>query len=76
MESVMLTTFKQVSTAAVLASLLIGGTALAQPAPNPHHPGGAAAQGQPQAPMPSGMMGRMMGGGMMGGGTMGHGMMD
>lgn len=72
----MLTTFKQVSTAAVLASLLIGGTALAQPAPDPHHPGGAAAQGQPQGQMPGGMMGPGMMGRMMGGGMMGPSMMD
>ncbi|PPD29750.1 MAG: hypothetical protein CTY20_05420 [Hyphomicrobium sp.] len=82
----MLTSLKRLSTAAVMAGLLIGGTAsaMAQPAPDPHHPGGAApgaAQGQPQAPMPGGMagpgmMGRMMGGGMMGHGMMGPGMMD
>ena len=72
----MLIPLKRISMATVMAGLLIGGGALAQPAPDPHHPSGAATQGQPQPPMLGGMMGRMMGGGMMGGGTMGHGMMD
>ena len=77
----MLTPFKRLSTAAVLAGLLFGGgaAAFAQPAPDPHHPGGAGAgapQGQPQAAMPGGMMGPGMMGRMMGGGMMGPGMMD
>lgn len=81
MESIMLTPFKRFSTAAVVTGLLIGGAAvaLAQTAPDPHHPGGAApgaAQGQQQAPMPGGMMGPGMMGRMMGGGMMGQGMME
>ncbi|MBL8566262.1 MAG: Spy/CpxP family protein refolding chaperone [Hyphomicrobiaceae bacterium] len=68
--------FTQFTAVAVLAGLLISGTALAQPAPDPHHPGGAAAQAQPQGPMPGGTMGPGMMGRMMGGGMMGPGMMD
>ncbi len=62
--------------ATVMAGLLFGGDALAQPAPDPHHPGGAAAQAQPPGPMPGGMMGPGMMGRMMGDGMMGPGMMD
>lgn len=75
----MLTYLKQVATAAVLAGFLIGGAAIAmaQPAPDPHHPGGAApGAAQAQAPMPGGMAGPGMMGRMMGGGMMGPGMMD
>lgn len=72
----MLIPLKRISMATIMAGLLIGGSALAQTAPDPHHPGGAAAQAQQQGPMPGGMMGSGMMGRMMGGGMMGPGMMD
>ncbi len=65
----MLIPLKRISMTTIMAGLLIGGAALAQPAPDPHHPGGAApgaVQGQPPGGMMGpGMMGRMMGPGMM-----------
>ncbi len=75
----MLIPLKRISMATIMAGLLIGGAALAQPAPDPHHPGDAApgaAQGQMPATMPGGMMGSGKMGRMMGGGMMGPGMMD
>ena len=53
----MLIPLKRISMATIMAGLLIGGAALAQPALDPHHPGGAATQAQPQGPMSGGMMG-------------------